>query len=83
MDDELRDVSDRDQHQASLREFAITLAKDTGAHRRTLIEDEGIPEALADTLTTRFHDAWVKAHVEAQAGVGVTGFMFAGMEGDE
>lgn len=77
MDDELREVSERDQHQASLRDFAIALAKDTGAHRRTLIEDEGMPKALADKLTIRFHDAWVKAHVEAQAGVGVTGFMYA------
>lgn len=76
MDNDLRDMSERDQLQASMREYAEKLARDVVAFRKTLVA-EGFPDSLADHATERFTDAWMKAHVEAQAGVGVTGFMYA------
>lgn len=69
--DDAAEIHDMDQTQATMRQFAESLARDVGTYRTTLIEC-GIPDTLADRMAERFNDGWIKTQVEASVGIGVT-----------
>lgn len=66
-----RETHEADQMQAKMRNYAISLAVDTAMFHKVLVKMD-VPDELASDLTKQFTESWMRAQVEAQAGIGMT-----------